>query len=166
MKFCTGRTNSLFPCELWRGKATLTSTLEAVSVTSIDGVSCALQWCIQGRDDGHEPVSERTIRRWTKRASSRVPVATAILGVPHAAGNRAGGLEDLLSVARLTDLLAVRQRWGVSLLDVPPPVKPATCAMCLKPGFQNPLPPQNPPSRYLRRGTRSCLARRGRPPDD
>jgi hypothetical protein len=38
--------------------------------------------------------------------------------------------------------------------------------MHIKPGFQHPRLPQNPPSRYVRRGTRSRLSRRGRSPDD
>jgi hypothetical protein len=166
LKFCTGRSKSMFPAELWRGRATVSSVLEAVSDALGGGVEHALQRVVAA-GDGHDSVSERTLRRWIRRAADRVPVASASLNFPPDRGECAAGrLENFLTRVHLHELLALRRRWGFSILDVPPPQKPSNTATRVKPGFPHPRPAQNPPSRYVRRGSRSRLSRRGRSPDD
>jgi hypothetical protein len=166
LKFCTGNPKSLFPAELWRGKATVSSVLGAVWDAVSVGVEQALQRAVTA-GDGDEPFSERTLRRWIGRARQRVPVACASLGFPAGGGQPAPAkLENFLTLVHPHDLLALRRRWGFAILDVPPPPKTASTATRVKPGFHHPRPPQNPPSRYLRRGSRSRLSRRGRSPDD
>jgi len=166
LKFCLGNPKSLFPAELWRGRATVSSVLEAVSDAIGGGVEHALQQATS-TGDGDEPFSERTLRRWIKRTAGRVPVASASLNFPSDSGKSpAGKFENFLTRVHPHHLLSLRRQWGFSLLDVPPPQKPPNSATCIKPGFQDPRRPQNPPSRYVRRGTRSRLGLRGRSPDD
>jgi len=166
LKFCTGSPNSLFPAELWRGRATVSSVLETVSNAMSCGVDYALQQAA-ATGDGDEPFSERSLRRWIKRTGDRVPVASAALNLPSGSGGTlAEKFESFLTQVHSHHLLALRRRWRFSLLDVPPSQKPAHTTAPIKPGFQNPRPPQNPPSKYVRRGTRSRLSRRGRSPDD
>jgi len=166
LKFCTGSAKSLFPAELWRGRATVSSVLETVSDAINGGVEYALQRAVAS-GEGDEPFSERTLRRWIKRTGDQVPVAAVSLNFPSAnGGSPAEKLENFLSEVHPHHLLALRRQWGFSILDVPPPPKPPNTTTRLKPGFQNPCAPQNPPSKYVRRGTRSRLSRRGRSPDD
>ena len=75
----------MFPAELWRGKATVASVLEAVSDALSGGVEQALQRAVTA-GDGDEPFSERTLGRWLKRTIDRVPVAAVALNFP--AGQR------------------------------------------------------------------------------
>lgn len=166
LRFCTGNSNSLYPAELWRGRATVSSVLDAVSDAIGGGVDYALQRATSA-GDGDEPFSERTLRRWIKRTGNRVPVASASLNIPlDRGGPAAEKLEVFLSWVHARHLLGLRRQWGFSLLDVPPPPKTPNTSTRIKPGFQNLRPPQNPPSEYVRRGTRSRLSRRGRSPDD
>jgi len=166
LKFCTGTPKSLFPAELWRGRATISSVLEAVSDAINGGVEYALQRAT-ATGDGDEPFSERTLRRWIKRTVDRLPVAGMSLNIPiDSAEPAAERLENFLTEVHPHHLLALRCQWGFSLLDVPPQQKPPNTAAHIKPVFQHPRPPQNPPSKYVRRGTRSHLSRRGRSPDD
>jgi len=166
LKFCTGNPKSVFPAELWRGRATVSSVLEAVSDAINGGIDHALQRAMS-TGDGDEPFSERTLRRWLKRTVDRVPVAAASLDFPSDRGvSAAAELENFLTRVHPRHLLDLRRQWGFSILDVPPPQESPNTAVCPKPGLQDPRPPQNPPSRYVRRGTRSRLSRRGRSPDD
>ena len=166
LKFCTGPAKSLFPAELWRGRATVSSVMETVLDAMDGGAKHAMQRAT-ANGDGDEPFSERTLRRWIKRAGDRVPIASAALNFPSAnGGSAAEKLENFLTEVHPHHLLALRRQWGFSILDVPPPQKPPNTTTRLKPGFQHPRPPQNPPSKYVRRGTRSRLSRRGRSPDD
>jgi len=166
LRFCTGSVKSLFPAELWRGRATISSVVETVLDAIDGGVEHAMQRAI-ANGDGDEPFSERTLRRWLKRAVDRVPVASASLNFPSGSGlSPAEKLENFLIQVHPHHLLALRRLWGFSILDVPPPEKPRRSVSCPKPIFQHPRPAQNPPSKYVRRGTRSRLSRRGRSPDD
>ena len=161
--FCDGLTKSLPPVELWRGKATIPSVLEVTSVAFKEGMGEALQWVVSV-GDGEEPVSERTLGRWLKRTVDRVPIASAALNFSSTSCPRSSEkLENFLTQLCRRDLLTLRRRWGFSFLDVPPPENRTNTTMCPKPGFQNPRPAQNPPSRYLLRGTKSFLHRRGPP---
>ena len=166
VKFCCGATRSLFPAEVWRGRATVTSVLETTAQAATGGIDQALEWSMAA-GDGDELVSERTVRRWIKRAADRVPLASALLRFPAAPDLPAvEKLDNFATHLHRRHLLELRCQWGFSLLDCAPPApdRPRT-ALWPKPGHQNPAPPHDPPSRYLRRGTRSRLARRGRPPD-
>jgi hypothetical protein len=166
LRFCSGHPKSMFPAELWRGKATVSSVLEAVSDALGGGVEHALQRVVAA-GDGHESVSERTLRRWIRRAADRVPVAAASLDFPPDRGEGvAARLENFLTRVHPHHLLALRRQWGFAILDVPSRPKSPNTAACPKPVFPHPRPPQNPPSRYVRRGSRSRLSRRGRSPDD
>lgn len=166
VKFCAGPVKSLFPADLWRGKATVSSVLETVSEAINIGVGMALQRATSS-GDGDEPFSERTLRRWIKRAFDRVPVAAVALNFPPDNGvSSPGRFENFLTLVHPHHLLALRRQWDFSILDVPPPAKSTITAARVKPGFQHPRPAHDPPSRYVRRGTRSRLSRRGRSPDD
>lgn len=164
--FCDDTTKSMFPAELWRGKATVSSVLEAVSDAISGGVDYALQRAMS-TGDGDEPFSERTLRRWIKRTIDRVPVAGVSLNFPSdSAESAAEKFENFLTQVHPHHLLTLRRQWGFAILDVPPPEKPRRSTAYPKPVCQNPCPPQNPPSAYLPRGTRSSLHRRGPSPDD
>jgi hypothetical protein len=165
-RFCSGKTNSLFPGELWRGCATVTSVLELAAHVVAEDLDQALQWSMEA-GDGDEAISERTARRWVKRAGERVPIASAFLNFLAPAGQLpASKLIDFIASLDPGRLLEIRRQWGGSLLAVPPRAKPPRTATCPKPVCQSPLPPHDPPSVYLPRGTRSRLHRRGRPPDE
>jgi len=166
LRFCTGNPRSLFPAELWRGRATISSVLEAVSDAIDDGVESALQRAVDATD-GDQPFSERTLRRWIKRAAARVPVASAALKFSLGDRHRlARKLESFLLRLHLDDLLELRRRWGFSILDHPRPEESTHRTARIKPGFHDPRPAQSPPSHYLPRGARSRLARRRRSADD
>ncbi len=161
--FCDGSTKSLHPAELWRGKAIVSSVLEASSIVLAGGLSEALQWATL-KGNGEEPVSERTLRRWVKRISDHFPIAATALSLSlPTCGSVAEKFENFLTQLHRRDLLTLRCRWDFSLLDAPPPEKPTSTTKCPKPVFQNPSPPQNAPSEYLPRGTKFFRHRRGPP---
>jgi len=161
--FCDGSTKSLHPAELWRGKATITSTLEASSIAAKEGFEEALQWVILS-GGGDEVISERTLRRWLKRAVAQISIASAVLNFSSEPKEPASEkLENFLTQLRYRDLLTLRRHWGFSLLDLSPSEKLTNTIKCPKPGFHNPRPAQNPPSEILPRGTKSFPSRRGPP---
>ncbi len=163
MVFCDGSTKSLHPAELWRGKATITSTLEVSSIAANDGFEEALQWVIMS-GGGDEAISDRTLRRWLKRAAQRISIASAVLNFsPVPKESASEKLENFLTQLHCRDLLTLRRHWGFSLLDLPPSEKLTNTVKCPKPGFHNPRPAQNPPSAILPRGTKCFLYRRGPP---
>lgn len=166
LRFCTGNPRSLFPAELWRGRATISSVLESVSDAIDGGVESALQRAVDATD-GDQPFSERTLRRWIKRAAAQIPVASTALKFSLGDRHRlAGKLESFLLRLRLDDLLELRRRWGFSILDTPRPEESTHTTARIRPGFHDPRPAQSPPSHYLHRGARSRLARRRRSADD
>lgn len=165
-RFCNGTTRSLFPAELWRGRATVTSVLQTVAHAVADGLEHALGWAMAA-GPGDELVSERTARRWLKRARGRVPVAERTLGLaPPPVWPAAGKLQDCQPHLCGDHLLRLRRQWGHALLDLPTAPRPARTAVRPMPGHPDPSLPHDPPSRYLRRGTRCFPRRRGQPPDD
>jgi hypothetical protein len=166
LRFCTGSPRSLFPAELWRGRATISSVLEVVFDAIDGGVESALQHAVDATN-GDQPFSERTLRRWIRRTAARVPVASAALKFSLGDRHRlARKLESFLLRLHLDDLLELRRQWGFSILDTPRPEESTHKTTRIKPGFHAPRPAQSPPSHYLPRGARSRLARRGRSPDD
>ncbi len=80
VRFCNKSTKTIYPVELWRGRSTVTSVLEAVFLTLSEGMESALQR-VMDAGDGTETVSERTVRRWIKRVGNRLPVAAKTLGL-------------------------------------------------------------------------------------
>jgi hypothetical protein len=140
--------------------------LEAVSDAIDGGVESALQRTVDATD-GDQPFSERTLRRWIKRATARVPVASAALRFPLGGRHRpARKLESFLLRLHLDHLLDLRRRWGFSILDTPRPEESTHTTARIRPGFHDPRPAQSPPSHYLHRGARSRLARRRRSADE
>ena len=144
--FCDGTTKSLFPAELWRGRATVSSVMEAVSDAIIGGVEYALQRAV-ATGDGDEPFSERTLRRWIKRTGDRVSVASVALNFPSDSDQSpAEKFENFLTRVHPHHFLTLRHQWGFSILDVPLLQKPPNTATRVKSVFQHPRPPQNDPA--------------------
>lgn len=69
--FCAGTTVSLVPAEVWRGRFTISSVIEAVVRVHRDGVAAAGEWALYG-GTGDEMVSERTLRRWREVVATRL----------------------------------------------------------------------------------------------
>jgi hypothetical protein len=63
VRFCDGRTASLVPAELWRGRCTITAVLETVVHAVRDGIAAASEWTSHA-GHGEELVSPRTLERW------------------------------------------------------------------------------------------------------
>lgn len=167
VRFCSGMTRSLFPAELWRGRVTVSSVLEAVHHAAMAGIDSALRWAMQA-GDGDELVSDRSLRRWTRRMAVRLPIASQCLGFAlQTHSSTAAKLDDMMTRLRPRHLLQLRRQWGHGLLDAAAllPASRSRTATWPRPGGQDPAVAHDPPSRYLPRGTRSRLARRGRPPD-
>jgi len=164
--FCDGSTISLFPAELWRGKTTITSALEIVSIALKEGVGSALQWAADC-NGGDEVISERTLRRLIKRSGARFSIASKTLNFSKStAKTLSEKFEKFLTQLHLGDLVTLRSQWGFSILDIPVSVNTPDCSSYPRPGFGQPHAPQNPPSEILPRGTWSPPYRRGQPPDE
>lgn len=71
VRFCDGRTASLVPAELWRGRFTITSVIETVVHVVRDGIAAACDWTAQA-GQGDELVSPRTLERWRSLVRQRV----------------------------------------------------------------------------------------------
>ena len=69
--FCDGTTASLFPAEVWRGRFTVSSVLEAVVQVHRDGIEAAGEWALYA-GTGDEMVSDRTLRRWCEMVRTRL----------------------------------------------------------------------------------------------
>ena len=169
IRFCNKSTKTIYPAELWRGRSTVTSVLETVFHAIDGGIELALQR-VMNAGDGTETVSERSVRRWVKRVGTRLPVAAGVLAIvsERVFSDTAAMFEHFLTHLYPHHLLQLRRQWGYSLLDlVPPdPIKLAHSVSYPKPVFEHPRSPQDPPPKYLPRGTRSWLIHRGRSPDE
>lgn len=170
VRFCQGSTASLVPADLWRGRSTLTSVVEAV-ICVVDKGSCAAQeWTGLASRGGHE-VSERTLRRWRDEVvrGRLVGSALAVLGPQvdfswSGSGDEADQLELLLDLLTLPVLLAFRAETGHSVLDRPArPASRSRSATRPVAGRLAPAPPHDPPSSIRARGLRSPQNRRGPP---
>jgi hypothetical protein len=168
VKFCDGSTASCQPAELWRGRSTVSSVIEAVSHLERDGLAAAREWLMYGsRDD--EPVSDRTLRRWQDLVHSRL-IGAALgwlgprLGVTWSeARDPAEQLDNLLEHLTPEVLVAFRALTGHSVLDTATHrARPARSSSRPVPGRLAPAPPPDPPSVVLPRGAR--LLRAGRDP--
>lgn len=146
--FCDGTTASLFPAEVWRGRSTVSSVLEAVVQVHRDGIEAAMEWTLWG-GTGEEMVSDRTLRRWREMVrtrfigsafswlgpqlglswSDRIPVATQ--------------LEAVLDQVTAPLLASFRALTGRAVLDKssPSPLSPTRSAARRVPGRLAPDPP-------------------------
>ena len=172
--FCEGSTASILPAELWRGRSTVGSVLQTVIHGLRQGVGPALEWAAAA-GAGEEPVSERTVRRWTKLASSRL-VGSAFSWLGPRLGwawsdarDTADQLEALLCGLSGDLQLAFRAASGHGVLDHTSlrrlPFARRSSARPV-PGRHIPTPPPDPPSILLSRGSWSRLRRRGPPPEE
>jgi hypothetical protein len=174
VRFCEGSTASIVPTELWRGRSTLDSVLQAVLQALRHGVGPALEWAAAA-GEGEEPVSERTVRRWRELVSARlVGSAFSWLGPRLGwawsdAGDPADQLERLLHDLSGDLQLAFRAVSGHGVLDRAsvrrPGSSPRSSARPV-PGRHAPAPPPDPPSILLPRGTWWPRQRRGPPPEE
>jgi len=154
--FCDGSSPSLKHTELWRGRYTVSSVLETTSHVLASGVNEALEWTMYA-GGGEQMVSERTLRRWTRRVVSRLAPLSDYLGLtaPTEAVTPVEKQVWLLEQVEPADLLRFRTLTGYGLLDKPagePKTSHSTTRP--RPGHPHPAPPHNPPSRYLPRGSR------------
>jgi len=166
--FCDGSSASLPPAELWRGRYTVSSVLETTVHVLASGVNEALEWTMYA-GGGEQMVSERTLRRWTRRVVSRLGPLSDYLGLPAQPAEAATPAEKLawlLDQVEPADLLRFRRLTGYGLLDKSAP-EPKTSHSTARPrpGRLSPAPPHNPPSRYLPRGTRYG-PHRSKPPSE
>lgn len=78
--FCDGSSLSLKHAELWRGRYTVSSVLETTGHVLADGIGEALEWTMYA-GGGEQMVSERTLRRWTRRVVPRLGPLSDYLGL-------------------------------------------------------------------------------------
>jgi len=169
---CDGRTRSLLPAELWRGRFTVSSVLETTSRVLRDGVEAAYDWTwAAGR--GEQVVSQRTLGRWREVVRKRlVGSALAWLG-PHLGfawsdvQDAATQLDTLLDPMTGTVLSAFRAAFGHAVLDKPKRASSPTRSIRRRiPGRLAPTSPHKTPSPIRPRGAWSRHRRRGPPSAD
>jgi len=168
--FCDGTTASLTPAELWRGRTTVSSVLEAVARARRDGIGPTLGWTGHAWG-GEEAISERTLRRWRDVVRDRlIGSAMSWLG-PRLGLHWSTSDDEADSLWRLLDCLTLeteplvefRAIFGRAVLDT----VQSPCARPRRPtrrvrGRLDPAPPPNPPTKVLPRGSSS--RRGGREP--
>ena len=167
--FCDGSTASLMPADLWRGRFTLSSVLEAVVHVLRDGTEKASEWTWYA-GTGEPVVSRRSLRRWRDAVQSRV-IASALswlgprLGLTWSGtGDPARQLEALLGKLSAALLLLFRVAFGHAVLDKPQrPRRPTRSSSRRVAGRLGPAAPHDPPSSVLPRGAWSRPRRRGPP---
>ena len=122
VRFCSGRTASLVPAELWRGRFTISSVLETVVHVLRDGIATACDWTVQA-GDGEEVVSPRTLERWRAVVRQRVVRAALAWLLPKTGGSwsqtrpEAPQLEAVTRRITGSLLMAFRATFGRGLLD-------------------------------------------------
>jgi hypothetical protein len=171
--FCDGTTTSLVPAEVWRGRFTISSVLEAVVRVHRDGVEDAGEWAMLG-GAGDEMVSDRTLRRWREVVRTRL-VGSAFSWLGPQLGLSwsdhtpvATQLDQLLDRVTAPLLAGFRAVTGRAVLDKPSanPPFPARSTARRVPGRLAPDPPPITPSPNRRRGAWSRLRRRESPRRD
>ena len=170
--FCDGTTASLVPAEVWRGRFTISSVLEAVVRVHRDGVEAAGEWALYA-GTGEEMVSDRTLRRWREVVRTRLlGSAFSWLG-PRLGLSWSGHTPVAAQLDRLLDrvtspvLAGFRALTGRGLLDKPSdPPAPARSTARRVPGRLAPAPPPIMPSPTRPRGAWSRLQRRDPPRRD
>jgi hypothetical protein len=171
--FCDGTTASLFPAEVWRGRSTVSSVLEAVVRVHRDGIEAAGEWALFA-GTGDEMVSDRTLRRWCEMVRTRlIGSAFSWLG-PQLdlswSDHRpvATQLETFLDRVTGPLLAGFRALTGRAVLDKPSPspLSPTRSAARRVPGRLAPDPPPITSSPTRPRGAWSRPERREPPRRD
>jgi hypothetical protein len=171
--FCDGTTASLVPAEVWRGRFTISSVIEAVVRVHRDGVEAAGEWAMLG-GTGEEMVSDRTLRRWREVVRTRL-IGSAFSWLGPQLGLSWSGhtpvatqLEKLLDQVTEPVLAGFRALTGRAVLDKPSanPPFPARSTARRVSGRLAPAPPPITPSPIRRRGAWSRLRRRETPRRD
>ena len=171
--FCDGSTGSLFPAEIWRGRFTISSVLEAVVRVHRDGIEATSEWAMLG-GPGDEMVSDRTLRRWREVVRTRL-VGSAFSWLGPQLGLSwsdhtpvATQLETLLDQVTEPVLAGFRALTGRAVLDKPSanPPAPARSTARRVPGRLAADPPPITPSPTRPRGAWSRLRRRESPRRD
>ena len=122
VRFCSGRTASLVPAELWRGRCTIPSVLETVVHVVRDGIAAACEWTSHA-GHGEELVSPRTLERWRALIRQRVVGGALAWLLPRtgaswsATRREAPQLEAVLGSLTGAVLAAFRASFGRGLLD-------------------------------------------------
>jgi hypothetical protein len=171
--FCDGTTGSLFPAEVWRGRFTISSVIEAVVRVHRDGVEAAGEWAMLG-GTGDEMVSDRTLRRWpgvvrTRLIGSAFSWLSPQLGLSWSDHTpMATQLDRLLDQVTAPVLAGFRAVTGRAVLDKPSanPPFPARSTARRVPGRLAADPPPITPSPTRRRGAWSRLRCRESPRHD
>jgi hypothetical protein len=168
--FCSKKTASLVPGELWRGRFTVSSVVEAVVRVHRDGVEAASEWALYA-GTGEEVVSERTLLRWrnivrTRLVGSALSCLGPLLGLSWSdASEPAGQLETILERLSGTALLAFRSLTGYAVLDAPSARCSSTRSTTRRvPGRLAPTPPHIAPSPRRPRGAWSHPRKSRAPP--
>ncbi len=122
VRFCSGRTASLVPAELWRGRFTLSSVLETVVHGVRDGIEAACEWTAHA-GHGEEIVSPRTLERWRTLVRQRVVGAALAWLLPATGASwsatqpEARQLEAVMGRITGSLLATFRSTFGRGLLD-------------------------------------------------
>ena len=172
IRFCTKKTASLVPAELWRGRCTVSSVIESVVHILREGLAAAYDWTWQA-GEGDSPVSERTLGRWRGLVRDRlIGSALAWLGPRidmdwSARGDQAAQLETLLEKLTGPLLAAFRCLFERSVLDkvtATCAARPSRSAAPRSAGRRDPGPSPDPPRPLRPRGSWSARRSRGPPP--
>lgn len=165
--FCDSSTQSLCPAELWRGKATITSVVEAVVHMEEEGMEAAWEWCRIAADRNGRVVSRRTLRRWREAVTQRLmPSASSWACRLVCSGSAADQVKQLLETLRLDHLLSFRVATGRAMLDKTLRKSGNDLARSSArpvPGRLDPSPPHETPRSVRPRGSWSPHSPRGSP---
>ncbi len=170
--FCDGTTGSLTPSEVWRGRFTVSSVLEAVVRVHRDGCEAASEWALYAAT-GEEVVSERSLRRWRDLVRTRL-IGSAFSWLAPQIGlswsdnaPAAAQLEKLFDRITGNLLLGFRALTGRAVLDKPSDVSaPAHSTPRRILGRLSPDPPHTPPLSRRPRGSWLRRTRRESPGRD
>ena len=162
--FCDSSTHSLRPAELWRGRATITSVVEAVLHVVTEGTEAAWEWSRAGG----RITSRRTLRRWRKAVERRlIPSAISWACELVCSGSVADQVKHLLETLSLDHLLFFRVAMGRAMLDRTPRNSGSHSAGSSArpvPGRLDPSSPHEAPRPRKPRGSWSTRSPRGSPP--
>lgn len=168
--FCSKKTGSLVPSELWRGRFTVSSVVEAVIRVHRDGVEAANEWTLYA-GAGEDIVSERTLRRWRELVRTRlVGSALSTLGPQldlcwSDSTEAASQLETFIEKLSPTTLLTFRALTGHAVLDKPSVKSSPTRSTARRvSGRLAPTPPPKTPSSRRPRGAWSHRRNSRAPP--
>jgi len=123
VRFCSGRTASLVPAELWRGRFTIPSVLETVVHVVRDGIEVACEWTSHA-GHGEELVSPRTLERWRALIRQRVVGGALAWLLPKTGASwsatrlEAPQLDAVMRSLTGSLLAAFRATFGRGLLDI------------------------------------------------